>query len=108
MMAAGGTPIVAPFDGIAVNAKNQIGGNAVKVYGEYGYVYNAHLSAYGQLGPVETGDVIGYVGAPGTRAPTTTTSSGTRTTGRRWTPTRFCSRSASAARRHPPGPMPPR
>jgi murein DD-endopeptidase MepM/ murein hydrolase activator NlpD len=65
MMAAGGTPIVAPFDGVAVDAKNKIGGNAVKVYGEYGYVYNAHLSAYGQLGPVETGDVIGYVGATG-------------------------------------------
>lgn len=65
MMAAGGTPIVAPFDGIAVNARNKIGGLAVKVYGEYGYVYNAHLSAYGQLGPVETGDVIGYVGATG-------------------------------------------
>ncbi len=65
MMAAAGTPIVAPFDGTAVDAKNKIGGNAVKVYGEYGYVYNAHLSAYGQLGPVETGDVIGYVGATG-------------------------------------------
>ena len=65
MMAAGGTPIVAPFDGVAVNARNKIGGLAVKVYGEYGYVYNAHLSAYGQLGPVETGDVIGYVGATG-------------------------------------------
>jgi murein DD-endopeptidase MepM/ murein hydrolase activator NlpD len=65
MMAAEGTPIVAPFDGIAVNAKNHIGGNAVKVYGEYGYVYNAHLSAYGQLGPVQAGDVIGYVGHTG-------------------------------------------
>jgi murein DD-endopeptidase MepM/ murein hydrolase activator NlpD len=65
MMAAGGTPIVAPFDGVAVNARNRIGGLAVKVYGEYGYVYNAHLSAYGQLGTVETGDVIGYVGATG-------------------------------------------
>lgn len=65
MMAAGGTPIVAPFDGVAVNARNKIGGLAVKVYGEHGYVYNAHLSAYGQLGPVETGDVVGYVGATG-------------------------------------------
>jgi murein DD-endopeptidase MepM/ murein hydrolase activator NlpD len=65
MMAAGGTPIVAPFPGTAVDARNKIGGLAVKVYGEYGYVYNAHLSAYGQLGPVDTGDVIGYVGATG-------------------------------------------
>ena len=60
-----GTPIVAPFDGIAVTAENDLGGMAVKVFGEYGYVYNAHLSRYGQLGPVEKGDVIGYVGATG-------------------------------------------
>jgi murein DD-endopeptidase MepM/ murein hydrolase activator NlpD len=65
MMAALGTPIVAPFDGTAVVATNKIGGLAVKVYGDYGYVYNAHLSRFGQLGAVETGDVIGYVGATG-------------------------------------------
>jgi murein DD-endopeptidase MepM/ murein hydrolase activator NlpD len=65
IMAPGGTPIVAPFDGTAVAVPNRLGGQAVNVYGEYGYVYNAHLSAYGQLGPVETGDVIGYVGATG-------------------------------------------
>jgi murein DD-endopeptidase MepM/ murein hydrolase activator NlpD len=60
-----GTPIVAPFDGQAVTANNKMGGLAVKVYGRYGYVYNAHLSRFGQLGWVETGDVIGYVGATG-------------------------------------------
>ncbi|HEY7755740.1 MAG TPA: peptidoglycan DD-metalloendopeptidase family protein [Actinomycetota bacterium] len=65
IMAPGGTPIVAPFDGTAVAVPNRLGGKAVNVYGEFGYVYNAHLSAYGQLGPVETGDVIGYVGATG-------------------------------------------
>ena len=65
IMAAMGTPIVAPFDGVAVDARNHIGGLAVEVMGEFGYVYNAHLSAYGTLGPVETGDVIGYVGATG-------------------------------------------
>lgn len=65
MMAAAGTPIVAPFDGTAVSATNRIGGLAVKVYGTYGYVYNAHLSRFGTLGPVDTGDVVGYVGATG-------------------------------------------
>ncbi|HEX6331151.1 MAG TPA: peptidoglycan DD-metalloendopeptidase family protein [Actinomycetota bacterium] len=65
IMAPGGTPIVAPFPGTAVAVPNNLGGNAVKVYGRYGYVYNAHLSAYGTLGPVEIGDVIGYVGATG-------------------------------------------
>jgi murein DD-endopeptidase MepM/ murein hydrolase activator NlpD len=60
-----GASIVAPFDGVAVDARNHIGGLAVEVMGEFGYVYNAHLSAYGTLGPVETGDVIGYVGATG-------------------------------------------
>ena len=65
IMAPAGAPIVAPFDGRAVAVPNELGGNAVSVYGELGYVYNAHLSAYGQLGDVETGDVIGYVGATG-------------------------------------------
>ena len=65
IIAPSGTPIVAPFDGVAVTATNKIGGLAVKVFGDYGYVYNAHLSRYGNLGPVETGDVIGYVGATG-------------------------------------------
>jgi murein DD-endopeptidase MepM/ murein hydrolase activator NlpD len=60
-----GTPIRAPFDGTAVPADNPLGGIAVKVYGETGYVYNAHLSAYGQLGQVHAGDVIGYVGSTG-------------------------------------------
>jgi len=65
MMAALGTPIVAPFDGTAVVATNRIGGLAVKVFGKYGYVYNAHLSRFGKLGAVETGDVVGYVGNTG-------------------------------------------
>jgi murein DD-endopeptidase MepM/ murein hydrolase activator NlpD len=65
MMAATGTPIVAPFDGTAVASPNGLGGLAVKIYGELGYVYNAHLSAYGDLGAVTTGTVIGYVGSTG-------------------------------------------
>ncbi|HET9249481.1 MAG TPA: peptidoglycan DD-metalloendopeptidase family protein [Actinomycetota bacterium] len=63
--AAMGVPIVAPFDGTAVTATNHVGGMAVKVYGDFGYVYNAHLSRFGQLGSVQAGDVIGYVGATG-------------------------------------------
>lgn len=65
MFAPTGTPVRAPFDGVAVPADNALGGIAVKVYGETGYVYNAHLSAYGTLGEVRAGDVIGYVGSTG-------------------------------------------
>jgi hypothetical protein len=60
-----GTPIVSPFDGVAENASNTLGGNAVIVRGDDGYVYNAHLSAYGTLGNVKAGDIIGYVGNTG-------------------------------------------
>ena len=65
VIAAYGTPIVAPFDGTAVASTSTLGGLAVKVYGDAGYVYNAHLSSYRRLGEVKTGDVIGYVGATG-------------------------------------------
>jgi murein DD-endopeptidase MepM/ murein hydrolase activator NlpD len=65
VMSPYGTPVVAPFPGTAVAVPNKLGGKAVNVYGAYGYVYNAHFSRYGQLGPVETGDVIGYVGNTG-------------------------------------------
>lgn len=60
-----GTAIRAPFDGKAVEAENTLGGLAVKVYGDGGYVYNAHLSAYGKLGRVTVGTIIGYVGNTG-------------------------------------------
>jgi murein DD-endopeptidase MepM/ murein hydrolase activator NlpD len=59
------TPVVAPFAGTAIAVPNPLGGLAVKVYGENGYVYNAHFVAYGRMGPVHTGSVIGYVGATG-------------------------------------------
>ena len=65
IMAPTGTPIIAPFDGEAVASQNYLGGTSVKVYGAGGYVYNAHLSAYGKLGAVHAGDVIGYVGSTG-------------------------------------------
>jgi murein DD-endopeptidase MepM/ murein hydrolase activator NlpD len=60
-----GTPIRAPFSGRAEVAANGPGGLAVKVFGPLGFVYNAHLSGLGSLGPVRDGDVIGYVGASG-------------------------------------------
>lgn len=60
-----GAPIIAPFDGNAVASSSVLGGTQVKIYGAGGYVYNAHLSAYGKLGPVRTGDVVGYVGSTG-------------------------------------------
>ncbi|MDP8955549.1 MAG: M23 family metallopeptidase [Actinomycetota bacterium] len=60
-----GSPIVAPFDGRAETAANRLGGLAVKVFGRDGYVYNAHLIAYGKMGEVKAGTVIGYVGNTG-------------------------------------------
>jgi len=60
-----GAPIVAPFDGTAVATTSELGGPSVSVYGAGGHVYNAHLSAYGRLGPVTAGTVVGYVGSTG-------------------------------------------
>jgi murein DD-endopeptidase MepM/ murein hydrolase activator NlpD len=60
-----GTPIVAPFVGTAVATPNSLGGLAVRVLGSQGFVYNAHLVAYGKLGSVKAGTVIGYVGNTG-------------------------------------------
>ncbi len=60
-----GTPVRAPFEGNAVDAVNGLGGLAVKVFGADGWVYNAHLSAYGTLGQVQAGAIIGYVGNTG-------------------------------------------
>ena len=65
IMAAEGTPILAPFDGVASVSHSFLGGLGVYVHGDYGYVYNAHLSRLGSLGPVEAGDVVGYVGSTG-------------------------------------------
>ena len=65
IMAASGTPILAPFDGVASVSHSFLGGLGVYIHGEYGFVYNAHLSQLGTLGPVEVGDVVGYVGSTG-------------------------------------------
>lgn len=63
--AVSGTPILATFDGVASSSHSKLGGLGVYVRGEQGFVYNAHLSRLGTLGPVEAGDVVGYVGSTG-------------------------------------------
>jgi murein DD-endopeptidase MepM/ murein hydrolase activator NlpD len=65
ILAYAGTPIVAPFDGVATASSSELGGLEVRVTGARGYVYNAHLSSYGTLGEVGVGTVIGYVGDTG-------------------------------------------
>ena len=63
-----GTKIRAPFDGVAKPTYNTLGGNGEYVYAPDGtYVYNAHLQSYSAKsnGPVQAGDVIGYVGDTG-------------------------------------------
>ncbi len=62
-----GVPIRAPFDGTAKSSYNTLGGNSEYVYGDGGYVYNAHLDHYAPKsdGPVQAGDIIGYVGDTG-------------------------------------------
>jgi peptidoglycan hydrolase CwlO-like protein len=65
IIAPQGTQIRAPFDGYARASSNTLGGYAVYVEGADGYVYNAHLVQPGFTGPVQAGQVIGYVGATG-------------------------------------------
>ncbi|MFN8233190.1 MAG: peptidoglycan DD-metalloendopeptidase family protein [Actinomycetota bacterium] len=65
IMAPEGVPIYATFAGTAYDASNGLGGLAVRVEGASGWTYNAHMVRIGQLGPVQPGDVIGYVGATG-------------------------------------------
>ncbi len=60
-----GTAIYATFDGVATDATNIYGGTAVYVQGKYGSTYNAHMTSIAKLGPVQAGDVIGYVGSTG-------------------------------------------
>lgn len=65
IIAPEGTPIYATFDGYAQAGYNTLGGNSVDVYGDLGYTYNAHMREPGYTGPVQAGDIIGYVGATG-------------------------------------------
>lgn len=66
MMAATGTPIVAPISGTVVHGYDTLGGNNFNLTGDNGWsMYGAHLSANGQAGHVSAGTVIGYVGETG-------------------------------------------
>lgn len=69
MMAAIGTPIVAPVSGTVTHRSNRVGGRSFHLNGDNGnYYYGTHLSGYGQSGWVGAGTVIGYVGDDGNAA----------------------------------------
>lgn len=59
------TPIRAPFDGYAWGSSSPYGGYQVRVRGDRGYVFIAHLIGYGDLGWVSAGTTVGYVGSTG-------------------------------------------
>jgi peptidoglycan LD-endopeptidase LytH len=68
MMAATGTPTVAPVSGRVVHRESGLGGLSWYIYGDNGHTYyGAHLSSYENVGVgwVEAGTVIGYVGTSG-------------------------------------------
>ena len=68
MMAATGTPTVAPVSGHVTHRGNGIGGLSWHLQGDDGnYYYGTHLSAYANVGAghVQAGTVIGYVGSTG-------------------------------------------
>ena len=68
MMAAAGTPTVAPVSGQVVHRGSSLGGLSWYVYGDNGNMYyGTHLSGYANQGAgwVEAGTVIGYVGSSG-------------------------------------------
>jgi murein DD-endopeptidase MepM/ murein hydrolase activator NlpD len=68
MMAASGTPTVAPVSGRVEHRGTSLGGLSWYVYGHDGDMYyGTHLSSYENQGAgvVEAGTVIGYVGSSG-------------------------------------------
>jgi murein DD-endopeptidase MepM/ murein hydrolase activator NlpD len=68
MMAAHGTPTVAPVGGTVEHRGSSLGGLSWYVHGDDGNTYfGTHLSAYANQGGgwVAAGTVIGYVGASG-------------------------------------------
>lgn len=66
LMAARGTPVVAPVGGQAERAPNSLGGKAVRLRASDGTVYYfAHLESYGRTGAVKAGALLGTVGSSG-------------------------------------------
>lgn len=68
MMAARGTPVVAPVAGKVTHRGNRVGGMSFHLYGDNGtYYYGTHLNSYANQGAghVAAGTVIGYVGDSG-------------------------------------------
>ena len=66
MLAAHGTPVVAPVAGTVTNRNNGAGGLSYHLIADDGtYYYGTHLSSYGATGYVPAGTVIGYVGDTG-------------------------------------------
>jgi murein DD-endopeptidase MepM/ murein hydrolase activator NlpD len=71
MMAARGTPTVAPVSGQVVHRGSSLGGLSWYVYGDNGNTYyGTHLDGYENVGVghVEAGTTIGYVGDSGNAA----------------------------------------
>jgi murein DD-endopeptidase MepM/ murein hydrolase activator NlpD len=68
MMAAHGTPTVAPVSGRVEHRGTSLGGYSWYVYGDNGNTYyGTHLQSYANVGAghVEAGTLIGYVGSSG-------------------------------------------
>lgn len=66
LMAARGTPVVAPVGGQAERAPNSLGGKAVRLRASDGTVYYfAHMESYGRTGAVKAGALLGTVGSSG-------------------------------------------
>jgi murein DD-endopeptidase MepM/ murein hydrolase activator NlpD len=63
--APAGTQILAPFDGYVSSSSSKLGGLEIRVFGDAGYVYNAHAASVARYGWVHAGAVVGYIGATG-------------------------------------------
>jgi murein DD-endopeptidase MepM/ murein hydrolase activator NlpD len=66
LMAAYGTPVVAPVGGTVSTSSSGSGGLTVELVGDDGTTYmGMHLARFGATGRVASGAVIGYVGTSG-------------------------------------------